>query len=112
MSGPSCAPCRRVDLLELIEGPTGPLEVLVNGEGAPTTLFAHGLGGSIAETRPFGSGVIGTRVFLHFRGHGRSSAPGLPFSYADLADELMVVQESNGATQYLSIRYDAVLSLK
>jgi pimeloyl-ACP methyl ester carboxylesterase len=93
--------------LDLIEGPTGPLEVLVNGAGDPTTLFAHGLAGSIAETRPFGSGVVGTRVFMHFRGHGRSSAPGLAFSYAELADELLVVQRRYGATRGLGVSLGA-----
>ena len=48
----------------------------MTGPGEPVTVFAHGLAGSIDETRPFGSGVRGSRVFLHFRGHGATSAPG------------------------------------
>ncbi len=55
---------------------TGPLEVLVAGRGEPVTVFAHGLASaSIDETRPFGSGVRGSRVFLHFRGHGATVGP-------------------------------------
>lgn len=93
--------------MELIEGPHGPLEVLVNGEGGPVTLFAHGLAGSIAETRPFGSGVSGTRVFMHFRGHGRSSALDTPFSYAELAEEALAVQERFAATRALGVSLGA-----
>jgi pimeloyl-ACP methyl ester carboxylesterase len=44
---------------------------------------------------------------LHFRGHGRSSAPGLPFSYAELADELLVVQQRYSATQALGVSLGA-----
>jgi hypothetical protein len=35
------------------------VEYLVTGGGEPVTVFAHGLAGSIPETRPFGSGVGG-----------------------------------------------------
>jgi hypothetical protein len=59
----------------------GDVEVLVTGSGSPVTVFGHGLAGSIAETRPFGSGVRGTRAFLHFRGHGATpSREGEPWS--------------------------------
>lgn len=56
------------------------------GSGRPVTLFAHGLGASIAETRPLAAGVHGTRVFGHARGHGRSAAarPSYPGLAADL----------------------------
>src|SRR3954454_15874353 len=40
------------------------------GSMVPTTVFAHGLAGSIADTRPLGSAVAGRKVFFHFRGHG------------------------------------------
>lgn len=93
--------------MELIEGPHGPIEVLVNGAGAPVTLFAHGLAGSIAETRPFGSGIVGTRVFMHFRGHGRSSALDTPFSYGELADELLAVHEHFDASRVLGVSLGA-----
>ena len=35
---------------------------------SPTTAFAHGLAGGIADTRPLGSGVAGRKVFFQFRG--------------------------------------------
>ena len=61
------------ELREMPHGAT--LEYYVTGEGDPTTVFAHGLGGGIADTRPLGSGVAGRKVFFQFRGHGRSDAP-------------------------------------
>ena len=77
------------------------IEYLVSGSGAPTTVFAHGLSGSIMETRPLGSGVVGTRVFFHFRGHGDSSAPPGPWSYDDVGAELLAVADHFGASRAL-----------
>lgn len=51
---------------ELIAGPYGPLEQLITGAGDPVTVFAPGLGESITSTRPFGSGVAGTKAFFQF----------------------------------------------
>jgi len=73
----------------------------------PATVFAHGLAGSIATTRPFGSGVRGSRTFLHFRGHGASAAPETPWTYAALADELRAVADHVGATQALAVSMGA-----
>ena len=78
------------------ERPT-PGDVLVSGGGAPVTVFAPGLGASIAETRPFGSGVAGTRVFLTF--HGRT--------YADLADELRRSADAAGARRAVGVSLGA-----
>ena len=75
--------------MPLLDWLNGEIEYVVTGNGPPVTVFAHGLAGSIPETRPFGSGVDGTRVFLHFRGHGASSAPVGTCTYAALADELV-----------------------
>lgn len=74
------------------------LEYLVTGVGAPVTLFLHGLGGGIPDTRVFGSGVPGTKVFLHLRGHGRSSAPGDSWRYADLAADVAAAADVMAAT--------------
>ncbi|MFI5958230.1 alpha/beta fold hydrolase [Cryptosporangium sp. NPDC051539] len=63
------------------------------------TVFAHGLGGSIADTRPLGSGVSGTRVFLSFRGHGASEPLRVGWTYRDLADDLLQVADEYGATR-------------
>jgi pimeloyl-ACP methyl ester carboxylesterase len=77
------------------------IEYLVTGSGDPVTVFAHGLSGSISETRPLGSGVAGTRVFFHFRGHGASSAPAGSWSYDDIGGELLAVADHFGATRAL-----------
>jgi 3-oxoadipate enol-lactonase len=77
------------------------LEWSITGEGDPVTVFAHGLGGSISDTRPLGSAVGGRKVFFHFRGHGRSAAPAGRWTYADLARDLRAVADLSGATQAL-----------
>jgi pimeloyl-ACP methyl ester carboxylesterase len=85
---------------ETIETPSGVrLEQLITGAGLPVTVFAHGLAGDIAGTRPLGSAVTGRRVFFHFRGHGRSSAPPGPWTFADLAADLRAVADLSGATR-------------
>jgi 3-oxoadipate enol-lactonase len=102
------------------------LEYLRTGHGAPVTVFAPGLGSGIADTRPLGSGVSGTRVFFQFRGHGRSAAPGRrwgcsaspqtgsacappggAWTYADLAADLAAVADAHGATRALGVSLGA-----
>jgi pimeloyl-ACP methyl ester carboxylesterase len=91
----------------MLEGPDGLLEFNTTGSGLPATVFAHGLAGSIETTRPFGSGVRGSRTFMHFRGHGGSAAPETPWTYAALADELSAVADHVGATQALGVSMGA-----
>jgi 3-oxoadipate enol-lactonase len=83
------------------------LEYLVTGLGDPVTVFAHGLGNGIAETRPLGSAVTGRRVFFQFRGHGRSAAPGGRWTYADLARDLRAIADLSGATRALGVSLGA-----
>jgi pimeloyl-ACP methyl ester carboxylesterase len=83
------------------------LEWSTTGEGPPTTVFAHGLGGIIADTRPLGSAVAGRKVFFHFRGHGRSASPGGRWTYADLARDLRAVADLSGATRALGVSLGA-----
>lgn len=93
---------------ELVATPHGvTLERLVTGAGQPVTVFAHGLGSGIAETRPLGSGVPGRKVFFQFRGHGRSAAPPGPWTYADLARDLRAIADLSGATQALGVSLGA-----
>lgn len=87
--------------------PGADLEYLVTGSGSPVTVFAHGLAASIADTRPLGSGVSGTRVFFHFRGHGRSSRPDTGWDYETLAGDLRAVADSVGATHALGVSMGA-----
>jgi pimeloyl-ACP methyl ester carboxylesterase len=83
------------------------LETLVTGHGDPVTVFAHGLGGGLNDTRPFGSGIRGSKVFFQFRGHGRSAAPPGPWTYADLAADLRAVADSFGARRALGVSLGA-----
>lgn len=83
------------------------LERLITGEGNPVTVFAHGLAGSIATTRPLGSAVAGRKVFFQFRGHGRSDAPPGAWSYADLARDLRAVADLSQATRALGVSLGA-----
>jgi pimeloyl-ACP methyl ester carboxylesterase len=95
---------------EPLDGPNGQIDWLATGSGPPVTLFAHGLGASIAQTRPLASGVPGTRVFLSFRGHGDSTAPDpatSPWTYTALADELRLVADHAGATRALGLSMGA-----
>lgn len=91
----------------MLEGPDGLLEFITTGSGSPATVFAHGLAGSIETTRPFGSGVSGSRTFIHFRGHGASAAAETSWTYAALADELRAVADHVGATQALGVSMGA-----
>jgi pimeloyl-ACP methyl ester carboxylesterase len=90
-----------------VRGPDGPLECVVTGSGEPVTLFAHGFAGSIGETRPFGSGVNGTRVFFHFRAHGASAPADQPWTYAGLEAELRAVRTAYGASRGLGVSLGA-----
>jgi len=77
------------------------------GAGEPVTVFAHGLAGSIDETRPFGSGVVGAKVFVHFRGHGASASSDAPWTYDAVADELLAVVTAYGASRGLGVSLGA-----
>lgn len=67
--------------------------------------MAHGLGASVAETRPYLSGVPGTKAFLRLRGHGGAwtGEPG----YQVLADDLLAEADRVGATQALGVSLGA-----
>jgi pimeloyl-ACP methyl ester carboxylesterase len=80
---------------------------LVTGVGDPVTVFAHGLAGDIASTRPLGSAVLGRRVFFHFRGHGGSDSPPGPWTFADLADDLRGVADRAGASRAVGVSMGA-----
>lgn len=80
-------------------------EVLVRGSGTPVTVFAHGLGGSIADTRPLASGVGGTNVFYTGAAHDGVAVD--DFGYALLARQLRAVADDHGATRALGISMGA-----
>lgn len=90
-------------------GSSGP-ETLVVGHGAPTTVLAHGLGGSIAETRPFAGGLAGTRVLYAARGHACSPGTG-SVTYDLLGRDLEAVAGEYGATRALGVSMGAAALL-
>lgn len=90
-----------------LSGSAGGLEYLTTGQGRPHTIFAHGLAGSIATTRPFGSGVTGAKTFLHFPGHGGSPVPARRVDYGVLAAGLRAVADEVGADQALGVSMGA-----
>jgi 3-oxoadipate enol-lactonase len=93
---------------ELVATPHGvELECLATGTGEPITAFAHGMAGSIGDTRPLGSGVAGRKVFFQFRGHGRSAAPAGRWTYADLARDLRSVADLYAATRAVGMSLGA-----
>lgn len=77
----------------LVAGPQGgTLEVLTTGHGEPSSVFVHGLAGSIATTRPYAGAVEGRRTFVHLAGHGRST-PTAEWTYAALAAQVLAVAD-------------------
>jgi pimeloyl-ACP methyl ester carboxylesterase len=70
-------------------------------------VFAHGFGGGIADTRPLGSGVSGTKVFFSFRGHGGSAPLPAGWGYSELADDLGAVAEAEHATRAVGVSLGA-----
>ncbi|MBA2696824.1 MAG: alpha/beta hydrolase [Actinobacteria bacterium] len=103
----------------LVPGPgDGQVEILVTGRGEPSSLFVHGLAGSIATTRPYAGAVRGRRTFMHLAGHGRTSPmlrpggagpPASDWSYAALAAQVRAVadREEVAATRALGISMGA-----
>lgn len=95
-------------MTELVTLPSGVrVEQLTTGTGTPMTVFAHGLAGDIAGTRPLGSAVAGRRTFFQFRGHGRSDIPPGPWTFGDLAADLRGVADLAGATRALGVSMGA-----
>lgn len=85
----------------------GGLHVVVLGEGGPVTVFAHGLGGSVAETRPLANRVEGTRVLFDLPGHGESDDLENGWDYDLLADALLAVADAFDATRAVGLSLGA-----
>ncbi|MCU1589321.1 MAG: alpha/beta hydrolase fold protein [Frankiales bacterium] len=81
------------------------LAATVTGSGQPVTVAAHGLGASVAETRPLLSGITGTRVFYAARAHAGDVPE--PFTYRDLGDDLLTVADHHDATRALGVSMGA-----
>ena len=76
------------------------LHTVVEGEGEPVTVFAHGLTNSCVELAAFTPMLPGTRVRFCFRGHGHSGTPaaGL-YRFADFASDIDAVATHYGASR-------------
>ncbi len=75
------------------------LHVEVEGEGAPVTVFAHGLTNSCNELAPFTPMAPGTKVRFCFRGHGHSSVPEPGhYGFGDFARDVDAVAAAYDAT--------------
>lgn len=77
------------------------------GSGEPHTLFSHGFAGAIRDTRPFGTGITGTRHFLHLPGHGGRPSPGPGWTYPQIAEALAEALRTTSATQVLGVSMSA-----
>ncbi len=79
------------------------------GDGAPVTLFVHGVASSIADVRFLGSGVGGTRVFMDLRGHGGSGSPeGTDaWGYPAVARDVRAVADHVGARAAVGVSLGA-----
>lgn len=77
------------------------------GNGEPHTLFGHGFAGAIRDTRPFGTGVTGTKHFLHLPGHGGRPSPGPGWDYSQIAETLKQALTSTSATRALGVSMSA-----
>lgn len=88
-------------------GRVGGVEYLLVGDGPPVTVFAHGIGGSVAESRPLAAPLPGTRVLLTLRGHGRSAPLPDGWEYDDYAADIAAVADATGATRALGVSLGA-----
>lgn len=77
------------------------------GAGEPHTVFGHGFAGAIRDTRPFGTGVTGTKHFLHLPGHGGRPSPGHGWNYGQIAETLKQALTSTSATRALGVSMSA-----
>lgn len=77
------------------------------GDGTPVTLFGHGFSGAIRDTRPFATGVDGTRALVNLGGHGGRPSPGRPWTYQTIADQLADALERTRATRALGVSMSA-----
>ena len=89
--------------MPLLRTGSATVEYACFGTGEPVTVFAHGVSASIPETRPLAGGILGTRVFLHFRAHGASEALDERYDYPALAGDLRAVADAAGATRALGV---------
>jgi 3-oxoadipate enol-lactonase len=76
------------------------LHTVVEGEGEPVTVFAHGLTNSCVELAAFTPMLAGTKIRFCFRGHAHSGTPAQGhYRFADFASDVEAVATHFGATR-------------
>lgn len=76
------------------------LHTVVEGQGDPVTVFAHGLTNSCVELAAFTPMLPGTKVRFCFRGHAHSGTPEPGhYRFADFAADVEAVSAAYGATR-------------
>ena len=76
------------------------LHTVVDGDGEPVTVFAHGLTNSCYELAAFTPMLPGTKVRFCFRGHAHSDTPEPGhYRFADFASDVEAVSTAYGATR-------------
>jgi 3-oxoadipate enol-lactonase len=76
------------------------LHTVVEGEGEPVTVFAHGLTNSCVELAAFTPMLAGTKIRFCFRGHAHSDTPEQGhYRFADFASDVDAVAAHYGATR-------------
>jgi 3-oxoadipate enol-lactonase len=76
------------------------LHTVVEGEGEPVTVFAHGLTNSCVELAAFTPMLAGTKIRFCFRGHAHSGTPDAGhYRFADFAGDVDAVATHYGATR-------------
>ncbi|HVL88749.1 MAG TPA: alpha/beta fold hydrolase [Actinomycetota bacterium] len=95
--------------MPLIDGPDCRLNVEVRGEGAPVTIFAHGITSCIAEIEPYAAATPGTRVMMDLRGHGHSDRPPPEAGYGPdaMRRDIAWVADRFGATRAFGVSVSA-----
>lgn len=88
-----------------LEGPDGALWCVRLGEGAPVSVWVHGLTGTTEDLRPLAAQTAGTRVLMDLRGHGRSASPppSAGYDHPALRRDVEAVVRATGATNAVGI---------
>ena len=108
---PGARPVRGSELVNRTTASGVAIAYQVTGSGEPATCFVPGMTQSIADVRPFGSGVVGSRAFLDLRAHGASESPVIDqpdaWTYGALADDVTAVADEVGAHRGVGVSLGA-----
>ncbi len=98
--------------LSLNQGLSGDLAVdfQITGSGAPVTCFVPGLGQTIADTRPFGSAVVGTKIFVNLLDRVEPTADS-DTAHERLADDVAEMVDATATTRAVGVSLGASVVL-